>query len=188
MFDVRVYEFHVRWAMRYLKNNPVGRGPGAGTYKQQVVGMTSQGIVQHCIFGLPLPKKRSGFDGGFDFICAGKNVDVKSMGREVSVRNHYVNNFYKRQSDFNCNIYIFCSLNTRKMNGELYYRLTICGWIDKENFLKKADLFKKGTRRNKDNGDFFYLEEDMYEIGMTDLNDVCSGEELITAIKNWEKK
>ena len=78
---------------------------------------------------------------------------------------------------FNTDIYIFCSYNKR----DTY--LTICGWIDKVNFVKNRKFYPKGTTRTRFNGTSFRTFSDLYEIDNKYLNDVSSIDDLKKQIK-----
>ena len=119
-----------------------------------------------------------GCDGGEDINYRGLVIDVKTMGRTVDVRLGFVNNFIALQMGFNTDLYIFCSLNKRN------YELTVCGWIPKSEFLKKAKLYPQGTIRTRTDGSTFRTFADLYEIGNEDLIDVSSFEELLSSISS----
>ena len=141
----------------FLKKNNLGnRLEANGNKEQQFVGLIGEIMVVN-LFGLEY-KFSQGFDGGFDFIYKGKKIDVKTMGRTVDPKPYFVNNFIAFQKDFNCDYYIFTSLN-KKTN-----ELTICGYLSKEDLLKKSTLYKKGTKRTRTNGTSFILKADTYEI------------------------
>tara|TARA_R110000787_G_scaffold18164_1_gene55979 strand:- start:42 stop:542 length:501 start_codon:yes stop_codon:yes gene_type:complete len=141
----------------FLKKNNLGnRLEANGNKEQQFVGLIGEIMVVN-LFGLEY-KFSQGFDGGFDFIYKGKKIDVKTMGRTVDPKPYFVNNFIAFQKDFNCDYYIFTSLN-KKTN-----ELTICGYLSKEDLLKKSTLYKKGTKRTRTNGTSFVLKADTYEI------------------------
>ena len=141
----------------FLKKNNLGnRLEANGNKEQQFVGLIGEIMVVN-LFGLEY-KFSQGFDGGFDFIYKGKRIDVKTMGRTVDPKPYFVNNFIAFQKDFNCDYYIFTSLN-KKTN-----ELTICGYLSKEDLLKKSTLYKKGTKRTRTNGTSFILKADTYEI------------------------
>ena len=141
----------------FLKKNNLGnRLEANGNKEQQFVGLIGEIMVVN-LFGLEY-KFSQGFDGGFDFIYKGKRIDVKTMGRTVDPKPYFVNNFIAFQKDFNCDYYIFTSLN-KKTN-----ELTICGYLSKEDLLKKSTLYKKGTKRTRTNGTSFVLKADTYEI------------------------
>ena len=104
------------------------------------------------------------------------------MGRTTDVRSNYVNNFIGLQMKFNTDLYIFCSLNK---NTE---ELTICGWIPKSEFVKKASFYPKGTIRRRSDGTTFSTFADLYEIQNTELYDVFSIQDLFNKIRNYYHK
>lgn len=111
-----------------------------------------------------------GFDGGYDLYYKGYKIDVKTMGRTVAVKSNFVNNFVSLQVNFDCDAYIFCSLNKTNNN------LTICGWVTKEQLLDRAKYYEKGTIRVRSDNTQFVLQESTYEIENYKLNKI---EELI---------
>ncbi len=123
----------------------------------------------------------TGFDNGADIIYNNIIIDIKTMGRTTEVRDYYVNNFLAIQFKYNTDIYIFCSFN--KIN----YNLTICGWISKNDFTKKAKLFKKGTKRFRSDGSSFNTFHDLYEINNSDLNNINNIEDFIIELNNFKK-
>ena len=114
----------------YLKNNNIGnRSKANGSKEEQFVGLLGEISVKK-YFNIN-HKYENGFDGGFDFIYKGRKFDVKTMGRNVDPKPYYVNNFITYQLDYDCDAYIFCSLN-KKTN-----KLSVCGWLTKDE-LKTA--------------------------------------------------
>jgi hypothetical protein len=80
------------------------------------------------------------------------------MGRTVDVRPNFVNNFIALQEKFDCDIYIFNSINKNKN------QLTVCGFLNKKELKEKAILYKKGAIRTRDNGTTFKMKSDTYEV------------------------
>ena len=149
----------------FLKNNNLGnRLEANGNKEQQFVGLIGEFMVVN-LFGLKY-EFSYGFDGGFDFKYNGNKIDVKTMGRTVDSKPYFVNNFIAFQKDFNCDYYIFTSLN-KKSN-----ELNICGYLSKDDLLKKSILHKKGTKRERTNGTSFTLKADTYEIENYKLNNI----------------
>jgi hypothetical protein len=107
-----------------------------------------------------------GFDGGYDLYYKGFKIDVKTMGRTVAVKSNFVNNFVSLQLKFDCDVYIFCSLN--KKNNIL----TICGWVTKEELLDRSKYYEKGTVRVRSNNSQLILQEAIYEIENHKLNKI----------------
>ncbi len=145
--------------------------------EQQLTGIIGQSVIMN-MFGLGYIDGSTGFDDGVDINFHGIKVDVKTMGRTTDVRDYYVNNFIGLQINFNTDVYIFCSFN--KTNR----KLTVCGWIKKDDFLRKSSFYPKGTFRTRSDGTAFKTFADLYEISNKDLNDVDSIEELKSQIKN----
>ena len=137
-----------RSAWEFLQHNNIGnRHTANGNKEEQYVGLLGEMVVAD-IFNIE-HKLSKGFDGGFDFVIDGKKADVKTMGRNVDVKMNYVNNFIAFQSGFNCDLYIFCSINKNKSE------LTICGWVTKQELFDRATYYPKGEKRTRDNGTSF---------------------------------
>lgn len=156
------------------KYNFGNRGYADGDKRMQEVGILGQ-ICLAQLLNLPLPNGK-GFDGGFDFIINKKKVDVKTMGRTVDIKNHYVHNFVAYQLSFDCEYYIFLSYNY--VNN----KLTICGVASKKHFLEKAILYKLGEVRTRDNGTTFKTRSPMYEIFQYDLLEVNCIQDILKII------
>lgn len=149
----------------YLQENNMGNRHSAnGNKEEQFVGLIGEVLTKK------LFKKKhtfkNGFDGGYDFIHRTKKVDVKTMGRTVDVKDYFVHNFIAFQETYNCDIYIFNSLN-KKTN-----ELNICGWITKADLFKNAIFYKKGTIRKRSNDTSFKMKTDTYEIRNDLLTDI----------------
>ena len=150
---------------RFLATNNMGqRHSYNGNKEEQLVGLLGE-IITKNMFGVQ-HKFTVGFDGGYDFMYKGKKYDVKTMGRNVNPKDYYVNNFVSYQKDFDCDFYIFTSLN-KKLN-----ELCICGYVSKNELMEKAMLYKKGTKRERTDGTHFYTSCDNYEIQNNQLNDI----------------
>jgi len=149
----------------FLNENNIGnRFEGNGNKEQQFVGLVGEIMVKR-LFGFNHEFKK-GFDGGFDFQYKGFKIDVKTMGRKVDVKDYFVNNFVEHQIKYDCDIYIFCSLN--KLKNEL----TICGFITKKELLNVGTLVKKGSTRYRKDGSTFKSRTAMFEIKNTDLKNI----------------
>ena len=146
-----------------------------GTPDQQLTGIIGQSVVMN-LFGLGNVNGEEGFDDGIDIIFNNKRIDVKTMGRTTDVRRNYTNNFLRLQDYFQTEVYIFCSYN--KTNQEL----TICGWVEKDAFVKKRKFFPKGTIRTRNDGSTFNTFADLYEIDIIDINDVIDLNDLINQL------
>lgn len=153
-----------------------------GSKNDQYTGIVAQSIIMD-FFGLGYVDGSLGCDGGVDLTYKGKTYDVKAMGRNVDVKDSYVNNFYKVQENYNVDGYIFCSINKKKKE------LTVCGWIKKEDFIMNKKLYKKGEMRYRDDGSSFPVKGDTYEIGNEHLNFVNSVIDMkMQMISRWENK
>lgn len=149
----------------FLKENNIGqRGKADGNKAQQYVGLLGEIAVKR-LFGIS-DELEAGFDGGYDFEHNGRKIDVKTMGRNVDVEPHFVNNFWAYQKNLKADTYIFTSLNKKT------YEVTICGWIEKDEMKEVAEKFKKGTIRTLTDGTEFPLKGPMWEIKMSDLKDI----------------
>ncbi|MGJ8591290.1 MAG: hypothetical protein ACSHXF_02005 [Aquaticitalea sp.] len=172
MFTIKITNDLFEHCQKMVKTHNFGhRFTANGNEEQQLTGIIGQSVVMEA-FGLGYVDGTSGFDHGVDLIIYGKKVDVKTMGRTTYVKPSYTNNFLKLQDYFDTQIYIFCSYH--KLNKEV----TICGWIDKSNFVSRRKLFPKGTIRTRTDGTSFTTFADLYEIDMLQLNDIKSFDDL----------
>ena len=144
------------------KNNIGQRSKANGNKEQQYVGLLGEVMIKKHL-GLDYSLSY-GFDGGFDLNYKGLNIDVKTMGRMVNPRPYYVNNFIAYQNKFNCDAYIFCSLNKTD------YNLTICGWVTKPQLQERSIIYEEGTIRTRSDGSTFKLKAPTYEIENNKLN------------------
>lgn len=182
MFKIQVSKYIIEHCQKQIQLYNFGqRRIANGTPEQQLTGIIGQCAIMEK-FGLDLINGADGCDDGQDINYKGLVVDVKTMGRTVDVRPNFVNNFIALQLRFNTDLYIFCSLNKR--NNEL----TVCGWIPKSEFLKKASLYPKGTIRTRTDGTSFRTFADLYEIENHDLIDVNSFNELVLSIAEYYHK
>ena len=156
------------------------RGDGSdGTKEQQMIGIIGQNMLNLAI-GQPLMQPGGGFDGGIDAHIHGLSFDIKTMGRTVTPRLDFVNNFMKSQAKFNVDCYIFASVNTQDN------RISICGWIPKSLFLERAKLFEKGAVRERKDKTTFTTKAAMYEISNNQLfYKATSWEQLLGNIKHY---
>jgi len=177
MLDVKVTQEQLNYAISMVcKYNFGQRGYGDGGKKEQLTGIIGQTVFADLI-GAKRPKGSTGFDGGTDFFINGKKVDIKTMTRKVPVKDYYVHNFVGYQRNYDVDYYIFASYNTSNRV------LTICGYIEKEDFFKKAIYFPKGSLRTRSDGTSFRTFAPLYEIKQSDLliaNDIDS---LIKSIR-----
>lgn len=147
----------------WLQDHSMGhRFDANGSKAEQFVGLLGENMFR-MINDLP-PKFVKGFDGGYDLIFMGQKTDVKTMGRRVDPKPHYVNNFVGYQKDFDCDLYVFCSIN--KSTNTFW----ICGYTDKQTLLTESNFYEKGERRYRDDGSYFINKAPLYEIENTKLN------------------
>lgn len=162
---IKVSEETKIMAWEFLQKNNIGnRSVGNGNMIEQFVGLIGEIEVKK-LFGKPIDLI-AGFDGGFDFELNGKRIDVKTMGRNVDVKDDYVNNFIGYQKHFDCDIYIFCSLNKKKNE------LTICGWVTKKELFEMSEMYEEGTERKRSDGTSFLTKAPLYEIKNNQLNNI----------------
>jgi hypothetical protein len=120
-----------------------------------------------------------GFDGGIDLTVNNKTYDVKTMGRTSYPKDNYVNNLVGMQAKYDVDRYIFCSLHKKDMV------LTICGWIDKSEFIDKAKFFGAGVDRTRFDGTKFTTKAELYELENKYLVQSNTVDEFINQI-NYE--
>lgn len=138
------------------------RGKADGNKVEQYIGIIGQSVIMD-LLGMPLIESSGGFDGGIDFTYNDKTYDIKTMGRETYPQDHYVNNLIAMQSNYDVDRYIFASIN------KLTVELTICGWIDKENFKTNAIFYPEGSIRTRSDGTTFTTKAGLYEIKNSQL-------------------
>lgn len=179
MFDVRVKAEQLLYVEELLKTANFGRrGEFDGNHEQQLTGILAQTVVAD-LLELPRPVDEGKSDNGIDFIINGLTVDLKTMGRNVPMKESFVHNLYGSQIEFDTKIFLFSSLNKRT---EV---LTICGWLTKEDFQEKAIHFPQGTKRYRDNGTYITVigSAGNYEIQQTLLNPLNNVNEIFLNIK-----
>lgn len=173
MFDIQISKDLIEHCQRQVNNCNFGQRSTNtnGTKEQQLVGLIGESAIRKA-FGYQYVKCGDDFNIAYDFIYNTMKVDVKTMGRTSYPTKYYVNNLIAEQIDYECDRYIFCSYH------KVENVLTICGFIDKETFLKKAVKYLKGTSRTRSDGSEFVLKSDLYEIKNSDLEKVYSMKEL----------
>jgi hypothetical protein len=158
MFDVPVKKKILKHCEKQLDLYNFGkRGVADGNKQQQMIGIVGQSVVSD-LFGLPLVDGSTGPDGGMDILYRDIKIDVKTMGRKVAVKPHYVNNFLSIQKHFPTDLYLFTSLN-KSTNV-----LTVIGWTTKQAMMRDADFYKKGQFRQRDDGSRFRTFSDLFEV------------------------
>ncbi len=129
-----------------------------------------------------------GQDFGEDFILNDVSYDIKSMRRNNNnFRENYVLNLPKYQMDKNkkTDSYFCISIHEEK---DLYIASFI-GSIEK-SLVKNGTvgiLYKKGTKRVKDNGDYFTFMRDTYEVDFKDIKTPFINER-IKSLKGYKMK
>ncbi|TYP48147.1 hypothetical protein [Thermosediminibacter litoriperuensis] len=177
MIDCKVTGEQIKYAEDLVNRCNFGRrGRGDGNREQQFVGVLGQTVVAD-LLNLERPKGGEGFDGGYDVKINDKKVDIKTMGRTVPMQEHYVHNFVGYQVGYDVDYLIFCSFN--KTNNIL----TVCGYISKSDFLKKADFYEEGAIRTRDNGTNFKTKAPLYEICQKDLHPINRIEDIFNGIR-----
>ena len=172
MFDVPVKKKILRHCEKELDLHNFGkRGVADGNRQQQMTGIVGQSVVAD-LFGLPLVDGSTGPDGGMDILYRDMKIDIKTMGRKVAVKPHYVNNFLSLQKHFPTDLYLFTSLN------KVTNVLTIIGWTTKQAMMRDADFHKKGQYRRRDDGSRFRTFSDLFEISNDFLAYVDSFDDL----------
>jgi hypothetical protein len=177
MLDIKVSHEQRLYAFKLIKKYNFGnRGIADGNQNEQYVGILGQVVLADAL-NMDRPPGKIGFDGGFDFIINNKKVDVKTMGRTVTLKNSYVHNFIALQKEFDVDYYIFCSYNKRRKT------LTIGGYISKTKLFKNAILYRKGTKRYRTDGTFFITKTDLYEIKQISLIPINKLDDINLKIK-----
>ena len=172
MFKIKVDEILIEYCESQVEKYNFGKRVSAnGNKEQQLTGIIGQSVVMN-LFNQGNVNGADGFDGGVDILYNNKTIDVKTMGRNTEVKLNYTNNFLKLQDYFKTEIYIFCSYHKTKKE------LTLCGWIEKSDFINKRKYYPKGTERKRFDGTTFKTFADLFEIDNNELNQVNNIEEL----------
>jgi hypothetical protein len=146
-------------------NNVANRGKFDGDKTKQLIGLLGEFETHNYLLGY-YPELKFGFDNGIDIIYNKKKIDVKTMGRNVDCKPHFANNFLECQINYESNYIIFTSINLKNNTFQ------ICGYLHKDNLKKKGILIKKGDKRFRDNGTFFIVQENFYEINNESLTSI----------------
>jgi hypothetical protein len=149
-------------------------------------------------YKLPRPLKSfgaiDGQDYGQDFILYHNNkkitFDVKSMSRKNNnFRENYVLNLpkYQMEKDMVVTDCYFCISIHKESN---IYVASFIGYIEKElvNTGKIGILYKGGTKRIKDNGQYFVFQRDTYEVDFKDIKSPFVNEYIKTLNGYKERK
>ena len=164
MINLNLNDDIIEYSHELVKKCNFGnRGYSDGTKEEQLTGVVAENAVRKYL-GLELMKLKNGYDGGFDVIYKGYKTDIKSMNRKDFIKPYYVHNVLDCQikKNVNCEAFIFTNLIRKKRI------LQICGFIKKNDFIKLATLYLKGTQRFKGKGSFF-IDSDNWELKQEDL-------------------
>jgi hypothetical protein len=154
-------------------------------------------IVFADAYGLPRPTKSFGaidgqdFGQDFVFLLDGlpKSFDVKTMNRKSNnFRENYVLNLpaYQMHRETVITDFYFC-INIHK--NENQYVASFLGYVSKNEIETGAVgiLYKKGTRRIKDDGGSFIFQRDTYEVDFKDISSPLINNK-IQAMPNFQHK
>lgn len=156
MFDTKISNEQRKYAWDLVSRVDFGqRDEFNGDKIKQYTGILGETVMADMI-GHDRPNGEGGYDNGIDFIIFGVRVDLKTMGREYFVKDHYVNNLVASQLESDTDVYVFASINKNKGI------MTVCGSKFKKDFDKY--FIPKGTIRKRDDGTEFEVARDMYEI------------------------
>jgi len=154
-------EEQAKFCQDFLKEGSIAkRGMFDGNYYQQLFGLMAQVVVGD-LLGCPRPKNTGEWDGGIDLIKDGKKIDVKTEIRNVPFNVlHFVHNVTPSQIGYGSSHYVFCSFN------RAFGVVEICGYIEKQEFLKNAEYFKDGEIRVRTDGSTLIIRgtKGLYEL------------------------
>jgi len=157
MINIKFKKDIIEYTKNIVRKHDFGqRGRYDGTILNQYLGVLAENTVRDYL-AIDLIKP-VGFDGGWDIMHKGYKCDIKTMNRKVFPKLHYVNNFLDIQMSHTAEAFIFTSTHTKKET------LTICGWITKKQFKQKAEFYKEGTKRFRDDNTFFLSKANLWEI------------------------
>lgn len=167
MITLPISEEVIIEATMYVDSRKIGKRKSFnGNRTNQVVGIVGEFIISD-LLGIDRPNS-TGFDGGWDITISEKKIDVKTVGRTVEPKLHYHSNVIDAQMHFSATHFLFCSLNKPKRT------FTICGYISKEDFKKKAAYYKKGETMTRPNGEILTLNAAGYFIENRNLIQIDS--------------
>jgi hypothetical protein len=92
-------------------------------------------------FGNDVAIRASTYD--YDILIDGMKFDVKTKRRTVVAKPEYNAAIPEYQLKQKCDYYLFVSL---RIAGGLPAGITLCGWISKDDFVKKSKLVHAGSR------------------------------------------
>lgn len=162
------------------KQNLGKRGDGSdGTKMHQLAGVICQNAILFA-YGQPLMQAQDMHDGGQDIMLANQIVDIKSTRIDKPVREFHTQSVPEAQLRFNTQIYLFCAIDLTTMY------LTVTGWLDKESFLDKATLHKKGEVSTMPNGVGYVNRMTTYNVKVADLrSDFDDWDDLAMQIETY---
>lgn len=112
---------------------------------QRLFGIISQFIVSDFL-KLEKPTNK-GADGGFDILWNNKRWDIKTEIRNYNFNSRkFVHNLHAKQINNQVDGYIFVNYN--RIEG-IY---EICGYIEKDKFIKYAEYYDSGESRTRTDG------------------------------------
>ncbi len=157
MIDLEVQEDMIIYSKDLVNKKNYGqRGIHDGNKRKQFIGVLSENMVRS--FLKKDLMKMDDNDYGYDIDYYDYKADIKAMERKIKPKQDHVNNILDIQMNHQADAFIFTSLNVKKKI------LTICGWIPKKEFKKKAQFFVEGTERKRDDGSSFKSFADLWEL------------------------
>lgn len=173
MITVQVPELVLRESIKVCDQTNFGkRGFDDGNKTQQLHGIIAQNSMA-LAFGFPFVKPSDTWDGGWDFKIHSEKIDVKNASRTVTPKPQYEALVVSDQVRYDVQIYLFTSYNHRRNE------LTICGWLTKDQFLKKARLYKRGDIIERDNNTTFTCRLNTHQIYYYQLNGLANSLEQL---------
>ena len=158
------------WKQVSIKNFGNRRSGFNGSKEKQYTGILGECILYQVIYNR-LPTYDSGSVIA-DIVVNDKTIDIKTMARNVDMKEFYVHNFVGYQKDSKHDILLFISNNKKTKVAQ------ICGWLPKETFLQQANFFDKGSIRTRSDGTSFTTMAPLYEIENNKLHKITSIEDL----------
>ena len=172
MLDLKLTDEIRQYAYNQVKTHNFGQRSSGfnGNFERQYTG-----IVGECIVYKALNKELPQYDSGSlieDIVINNKKIDIKSMARNVDMKDFYVHNFVGYQKNFPNDIYIFNSIVKQDRT------IQICGWLPKDEFFMKCSFFDKGMPRFRSDGSSFKTKAPLYEIENKELNAISTEEDV----------
>ena len=154
-FDSDMIKDAVEWAAELgsLNNSITG---GDGNFAGRLGELA---LAQH------LNALRVQDDYWYDLMHDGDTIEVKTKRRSVDPQMHYDVSVAKTSTHQQPDRYAFMSVT---LDGRRVKNIWLCGFIDRDEFFKKARLMRKG-KVDKSNG--FKTHADMYNLEISELHD-----------------